>query len=892
MSAPRPARGPAKIGRSVVVAPGQPAPTGWEECRRVPVEATQSALALSDPTHPAIADLARAWSEREAIIIEVDDLPDPHPTPIDEQFWSLHPGSTHDHDHLRFYLCANSIDVRPNATWPLFNQAIDAGCEPGDGITGDVILPDGSPAWIDGGPLEWISGIGTILPRLHLGIGAARALGAQAAPDDSLTQHQTDAVSHRRGPARIIAPAGSGKTRVLTERLRLLARSGLSTAAVTLVAYNVRAQTEMAERLGDVPGVRVSTLHALALRVLRSVDPHGPRPEVIDEIGVRRLLEPLVPSIRRRADSDALEAWVDAVNSCRDSLATPSDIARRSQELEGLDEVVVAYRARLRESNHIDYSDMVLRACEALIADPLLLNRVRSGVGMLLVDEFQDLTPALMLLVRLLAGPAHEVFCVGDDDQTIYGFSGATPRWLVEFDTSFPGANHHALTVNHRCPADVVAAADSLLRHNTLRVPKTIDARVGAPPTGLHIHEATERAPEIGMTTSISDTLATGVRPGEIAVLARTNAGLIAPYIHLRHAGIPCRPPTGLGTELLNRSGVAALLAWVDLATSSTLDPASVATALQRPRRATTPKLTQVLVSISDLDALERFASRNNNPKYRESLTQFCADIRQARKVALSGATSRNLIDHFLDELGIASTLDALDSSQRAPRRATHRDQLEAIRSIAELEPRPTHLAPFIVSHLPTSADRRSTNGERVTLDTIHRVKGLEWPHVHLAGVADGSFPHRLADDTEEERRIFHVGITRCSTGVHLWCDEPPSPFVDELTNPPNPSNQLSPIRSRRAPVTKEPSQPRRSAPHGSLYEALVAWRRAIAREIAKPAFTVFSNSVLVDISQKRPSSHSELAAIAGVGPTKLERWGDDILALVSDHPTTDGRTD
>ena len=872
MDSPGIRRGPHQLGRSVIVEPGAPAPHEWEQCRRV------NAYVIDDAVG---AELAAAWSTREPLIIEATSLPSRRPAAVGDRFWMLDPNAAPLNDGPYFHLTANAVDARQPGGWALLSQAVDAGCTPLHSSDGDVRLPDGTPAWLDGGPLEWVTDVAPILPRLHIECASLRTLQQPVSPDRSLTPDQAEAVTHQRGPARIIAPAGSGKTRVLTERLRYLVGSGLSTGSITLVAYNVRAQQEMAERLDDVPGVRVSTLHALAFRVLRSIDATAPRPEVLDEIGVRRLLEPLLPSIRRRADSDGVEPWVDAINSCRDSLADPADIARRSDQLDGLEGVVLAYREQLRRSGRIDYSDMVLRACEGLLADPNLLNRVRAGVGMLLVDEFQDLTPALMLFVRLLAGPANEVFCVGDDDQTIYGFSGATPRWLVDFDDSFPGAHHHALTINHRCPADVVSATDLLLSHNTVRVTKTITAQDGAPSGGLTVHRPSGTAPEIGMTQTIAESIEHGTRPGDIAVLARTNAGLIASYIHLHHAGVPCRPPNGLGTELLHRSGVAALLAWVDLATSRSLDAASLTTALQRPRRKTTPGLTKVIVSKDDLDDLERFVASNSKPEFRDSLVEFCTDIRRARRLVINGADSRQLIDHLLDELNIASSLDALDRSQRAPRRATHRDQLEAIRSIADLEPRPTHLVPFIVSHLPTSADRRNTDGDRVTLDTVHRVKGLEWPRVHVIGVADGSFPHRLADDIEEERRIFHVAITRCSASVDIWCGEPVSPFVDELTSARNAAD-TTPESLRSRPHTRQS----RSTPAAgnALYQALVEWRTATARTLAKPAFTVFSNAVLASISDVAPTDLQSLAAISGVGPAKLERWGTEVLAIVTEH--------
>ncbi len=879
------AAGPTELGRSVLINPGDPSPAPWAHCRRIPADLVADASASHDPRHPGVVDLHRAWTRREPLVIEAPTVPSPTPVSAGQEFWTLHPGTELPGDRMRFFLTANAIDRRDdNTTWPLLDDAVAFGARPGG--TGDITMPDGTSALLDGGPLEWLDTDTAVIPRLHMARGTLGVLDGRVAAPRELADDQRRAVEHGRGAARVIAPAGSGKTRVLTERMRLLVRSGLSPAAVTLVAYNVRAQAEMEARLADLDGVRVSTLHALAYRILGAANPGAARPQVPNERDIRRLLGGLVPEARRRADHDAMEAWVDAVTVCRDTLTAPADVAQMFDGVDDLERVVVAYRHALRREHLVDYPDMVLQACEALLANPSFLWRMRSEVGMLLIDEFQDLTPSLMLMVRLLAGPAQEVFCVGDDDQTIYGFSGATPRWLVEFSSVFPGAHLHALETNYRCPADVVGAADTLLRHNAVRVDKTIRPRPDAVPQGLHLHHSGDAAGEVAMTAAIVADLGRGVSPSDVAVLARTNAGLIASYIHLHHAGAPVRPPVGLGPDLLHRSGVEALMAWIDVATSDRLDPDSLAASLQRPRRASTPRLTEVILSKDDIDDIERFVTSNNNDRIRRSLTEWCHDIRRARRLVAEGANSRRLVDHLLDVVGIATTADALDSSQRVARRVTHRDQLEAIRSIADLETRPAHLITFLVTHLPTPADHDDNDTNRITLDTVHRVKGLEWPHVHVIGAVDGAFPHRLADDHEEERRVFHVAITRGAESVNVWANDPPSPFIAEMSAAPEqpPATPPAPRRRQASTANTATTTTAAVAGHGPLYDALVAWRLATARSLGRPAFTVFNNDVLARISNARPATRDELAAISGVGPTKLADWGADILHIVATH--------
>lgn len=160
---------------------------------------------------------------------------------------------------------------------------------------------------------------------------------------------------------------------------------------------------------------------------------------------------------------------------------------------------------------------------------------------------------------------------------------------------------------------------------------------------------------------------------------------------------------------------------------------------------------------------------------------------------------------------------------------------------------------------------------------------------MHVIGATDGSFPHRLADDHEEERRVFHVAITRAITTVDIWATTPVSPFVGELTaTPTSRPSTPPPPRRRSAPPAARTTSSSPSVGSGPLYDALVAWRLATARALSRPAFTVFKNDVLAEISARRPTTADDLARIAGVGPVKLADWGADIIAIVAQHSPRD----
>ncbi len=232
----------------------------------------------------------------------------------------------------------------------------------------------------------------------------------------------------------------------------------------------------------------------------------------------------------------------------------------------GLDDVSVRYRELLGKRNEADFDEQVVGAIDRLLADAGFRHRAQRYARLLLVDEFQDLTPAHMLLFRLLSGPAGEVFGVGDDDQTIYGYAGATPDWLVRFADFFPGSADHALEVNYRCPAQVVTAASNLLSRNALRVAKRIrpgpDAVQDASALSIVVGETAAGPPDRGRVMDLLNS----ADPSSVAVLSRVNASLAPVQVVLGHHGVAthggvdqafsdpgrgrCRPVVALGRNL------------------------------------------------------------------------------------------------------------------------------------------------------------------------------------------------------------------------------------------------------------------------------------------------------------------------------------------------------
>ncbi|HEX6425873.1 MAG TPA: ATP-dependent helicase, partial [Acidimicrobiales bacterium] len=594
--------GPAVLGRGVVVDEGDPVPHPWAGAPVVTVD--QAVLDTPPGTPcPAVAELHRAWAERRPVVVELtldagrfreprsygaDEIGDP---------WLLDPGFDLTLDRLHFLVWANTYDARGgDPVWWWGRKAAKAGATEAAGGRGDVVLPDGTPAWVDGGPRGGVTpddlpgagsgphGEAALVHAESVEQGLLDPVARRAAPGADLAPDQLAAVTHGAGPARVIAPAGSGKTRVLTERLRhLVVDRGYEPGSVVAVAYNRKARDEMVERTAGVGG-RILTLNALGYDIVAAG--LGRRPEVLDVRDVRAILEPLVPRGARRLNPDPLAPYVEALSAVRLGLRDPLAVEDERGDVPGLADAFPAYRAELRRRGVIDFDEQVLLGVELLLGDGAFRRAQQARHRHMLVDEFQDLTPAHVLLVRLLAAPALDVFGVGDDDQVIYGHAGASPRFLTDFGRYFPGAHEHALEVNYRCPPPVVDAARHLLTRNRVRVPKVIraaspgQAAGGETPvagaTALTVHRHVPQAGAVDLVDRVRGWLGEpGVAPADVAVLARVGSLLLAPHVALVEAGVPVS--SILRVDVLGRTGVRAALAYLRIAAApGDIDPADL----------------------------------------------------------------------------------------------------------------------------------------------------------------------------------------------------------------------------------------------------------------------------------------------------------------------------
>ena len=971
--------GTRELGRGVVVARGQATPGAWSSCPRVVVGEEE----VCEPS-ATVQILQATWMERRPVVVELaadpSSLRDPERS--SDPVYSLSPSFEFSRERLHHLVWANNYDARSGElVWWHGRKAARLFAQHGVSVGGpaDIVLADGTPLFVDGGPFlppVSVGGVG-VVHRWNAEVGSLETVGDQA-PSSELAPDQAAAVSHSLGGARVIAPAGSGKTRVLTERLRhLVGDRRVHPGAVTALAFNTKAAEEMRERCADLlgsDGPYVRTLNSMGLWICNEFGRAG-RLRTIDEVEVREFLQRLF-EIRRQLNTDTVLPYIDALSGIRLGLAAPKRVEEAIPDAVGIAEGFDRYRSTLADAGLVDFDEQIYRAIEILITDPDARAAAQARCRLLLVDEFQDLNPAHMLLIRLLSSPAYNCFGVGDDDQVIYGYSGATPEFLIDFATYFPGAGHHALEVNYRCPQAIVTAATHLLSYNSERLEKTIRApddrgdmstqQAGTPngAAGLRVLREPVATLTGRVVELVNEWRGARVSWQQMAILARVNSALLPVQVACTAAGIPCSTP--LDAKVLGRTGARAALAYLRIGVDSErISAEDLEATIRRPSRGVSRNVVQMLTKRgwSSLSDVRRLAGRLSGRDVSKLLSY--ADDLEAVAEACRESTAAALRT-IREEVGLAETMDVLDSSRREADRSTHADDLLALESVAAL-----HLeAATFETWLRELLARPQARGDVVLLSTIHKMKGREWDQVIVFGASEGLLPHRLSDDEEGERRVFHVAITRARRQAVILADEEaPSVFLDELDGHRPRSSGTGRARERRrdgkGPSPRTPgrasatggkaamrSRPRsakakRPEPtlaaalgltveHGghrgeivelgeaevvlqlgaarvrvkygsdvtvegrtvslvgpvaeagplpdtaAVEKLLRAWRAETARREKVPAYVIMNDVDLAGVASQRPGTLGELATCRGMGPIRLERYGDEILAVLA----------
>jgi DNA helicase-2/ATP-dependent DNA helicase PcrA len=633
---------------------------------------------------------------------------------------------------------------------------------------------------------------------------------------ERLNPAQREAAQAVRGPVAILAGAGTGKTTTITRRIAYQVATGaFEPRQILAVTFTEKAAGELKNRLADlgVTGVEARTFHSAALSQLHGLwERHTGQalPQILDSKAplVASLANALPPPHKYLPRSElageiewaknrriAPDDYLQAIESHGHEPPIPGELMERVYE---------GYERRKERVGKIDFEDMLGYAVDLLDRYPAAAETVRQRFRAFTVDEYQDVNDLQAALLDRWLGDREDLCVVGDDYQTIYTFTGASPSHLLGFPDRFPGATVIRLEDNYRSSPQILAVANALAGkmggfHKELRA--TVGD--GPNPTARAVVDAkAEVAFVIERCRTLHDA---GTSWDQMAVLYRVNARSELYEEAFAAAGIAYQVRDG---AFLRRPGPRALLGRLRRAPQRP-DVATLVEAL-------TDELGYDPQATSDVD---------------EEITRQ-ADLGRLRAIAA--------------EYQVSTGQDA-------------------------------SLPGFLVE-----LDHRFTvqqQGRGVQLMTFHRAKGLEFDAVFLPRLLDGELPYRRRGseaDPDEERRLFYVGLTRAK--VHLFLSWPremrttPSPFLQEL-------GVVAPF----APRTDKPRGASVATPTGGpLFDRLKAWRRTRAAADGVPAYVVFHDATLAQIAERKPRDRNDLSAIGGVGPTKLERYAEEVLAILS----------
>jgi DNA helicase II / ATP-dependent DNA helicase PcrA len=673
---------------------------------------------------------------------------------------------------------------------------------------------------------------------------------------EDLNLSQREAVTATSGPLAILAGAGSGKTRVVSRRAAYAIETGAVPAdQILLVTFTDKAAGEMVERMASLGhrGVLARTFHAAALAQLRHFWPSrhdgAPLPAILDS--KLRLLVPLVgrlPGGYRFTPSkdvaDTIE-WAK-VRRIRPERWVREGVERAPIPAELFARVYRDYERAKTEAALLDFEDMLVQTVELLEGDEAAASLVRSRKRWFSVDEYQDTNPLSERLLELWLGESRDLAVVGDPDQTIYTFTGATPEFLLGFAERHPGTHIVTLADNYRSSPQILELANRLITgggegggaRGALRATQPD----GPPPSIRRFADAEAELRDIlAWTRAVA---AAGVAPTETAVLVRINAQLPAIEDALTRAAIGF---TVRGRRFFDRREVREALRLLKRAQLAETGDALVA-AMER-----------LFVEKMGLDDVAAEAGREGRER----------------------AASLELLIGIAEDLAAADpgTADSA-ADPAAPGRAAATRALTIGALLAEFDRR------------QVAESAASTDG--VNLLTYHRAKGLEWDAVYLPALDEGVLPIRQAkeaDEVAEERRLLYVGITRARRFLALSSSSRrPSRFLAALdpakpkaARPAGAGGRAAAGRAAAGRVRVLPGAPLPAAatPDERLLEALRRWRRERASEDGVPAYVIFHDTTLVEIADSRPRTLPALRRIRGMGPTKLERYGAEILTVV-----------
>ena len=604
---------------------------------------------------------------------------------------------------------------------------------------------------------------------------------------DKLNNRQREAVIYDEGPLLILAGAGSGKTRVITNRIAyLIDEKGVKPYEIMAITFTNKAAAEMQERIRaqigtDSAGAWISTFHSACLRILHM---YGYLIGYDDDLAIydRDDSISVIKRICRDMQIDTKrfkEKWfLGKISSCKDELISCEIYQEQASDYyeKKAAAVYTAYEKELKKNNAVDFDDLICKTVLLFKKEPEVLAKFQERFKYICVDEYQDTNTAQFELVRLLAGKYKNICVVGDDDQSIYKFRGANIANILNFEKYFPGAKVIRLEQNYRSTKNILAAANGVIENNKGRKAKTLwtDKPEGSRIKLFHVDNPYVEADKI--TDQVRKYLTGGYSYKDCACLYRTNAQSRSLEEAFIHANIPYKVIGGV--NFYQRKEIKDILAYLKTVNNAK-DDVAVRRIINVPKRgigaASVNAVSELAAQrgINFYAALDSAVIEGSFSRSLEKLRRF-RDLIEDLKKDLENETLSEFLKDVLDKTGYLAELIA-ENTDESKGRIENIEELINKLAVYEEEADEPSLSGFLEEvSLVADIDGYDENEDYVSLITIHSAKGLEFPNVFLCGMEDGLFPMNAAicsddpSDLEEERRLCYVGITRAKENLVL----------------------------------------------------------------------------------------------------------------------------
>lgn len=607
---------------------------------------------------------------------------------------------------------------------------------------------------------------------------------------EELNERQREAVLYNDGPLLIIAGAGAGKTKTLTTKIAyLIEKENVAPENILAITFTNKAAKEMKDRLFKTIGqtakyLEVSTFHSFGLKLLReNYDALGYDKNfvIMDSDDSLTVVKKIIKDIGYDPKIYNPRAIRNKISSCKNEMTTPEAYERyaASDFEKVVQEVYAKYEKKLQRNNSVDFDDLLLLPIELFKKNPDILNKYQDLYQYILIDEYQDTNEAQYILTKMLSAKNRKITCVGDDSQSIYSFRGANYKNILNFEKDYKDAKTILLEQNYRSTSNILDAANQVIKNNKMRKDKNLWTSRGIGEKIKYYRAYNERDEAQYVIRKIKELTNRNVEYKDIAVLYRTNAQSRVLEEEMLKENLPYRV---IGSfYFYSRKEIKDLIAYLRLIHNSK-DNVSLLRVINTPKRGIGLKTIENLTIQADAMGVSIYEAISSGKELEfknliEKLKEMSKDL-----------TLTELIDKVLDASGMKKELED-EKTLEAEVRLENLEEFKSITKTFEEREGLISLEDFLLEiSLISDVEEYKDDPNRISLMTVHSVKGLEFDHVFVVGMEEGIFPHinSLMDNSEleEERRLCYVAITRAKDDLHLVNARRRTLFGKEQINP------------------------------------------------------------------------------------------------------------